>query len=33
MRDDIFITLGEPGPSGNENDLYVSNNLIYKGDF
>ncbi len=24
------ITLGEPGPSGNENDFYVSNNLIYK---
>lgn len=22
--------LGVPGPSGNENDLYVSNNLIYK---
>lgn len=27
--DDIF-DLGVPGPSGNENDLYVSNNLIYK---
>lgn len=26
---DIF-DLGVPGPSGNENDLYVSNNLIYK---
>lgn len=25
---DIF-DLGVPGPSGNENDLYVSNNLIY----
>jgi len=28
MRD--VVTLGVPGPSGNENDLYVSNNLIYK---
>ena len=26
---DIF-DLGVPGPSGNENELYVSNNLIYK---
>ena len=26
---DIF-DLGEPGPSGNENDTYVSNNIIYK---
>ena len=27
--DDIF-TLGTPGPSGNENDTYVSDNFIYK---
>ena len=26
---DVF-SLGIPGPSGNENDTYVSNNLIYK---
>ncbi|MBR4135255.1 MAG: hypothetical protein IKU03_02445 [Bacteroidales bacterium] len=25
-----IFDLGVPGPSGNENDLYVSNNLIYK---
>ena len=24
------MSLGVPGPSGNENDLYVSNNTIYK---
>ena len=27
--DDIF-DLGPPGPSGNENDTYVSNDIIYK---
>lgn len=27
--DDIFY-LGTPGPSGNENDTYVSNDIIYK---
>jgi hypothetical protein len=27
--DDIF-DLGIPGPSGNENDTYVSNDIIYK---
>ena len=26
---DVF-NLGEPGPSGNENDTYVSNDIIYK---
>ena len=26
---DIF-DLGVPGPSGNENDTYVSNDIIYK---
>lgn len=25
-----IMSLGVPGPSGNENDLYVSNNIIYK---
>ena len=25
-----IFDLGVPGPCGNENDLYVSNNLIYK---
>ncbi len=27
---DDILSLGVPGPSGNENDLYVSNNIIYK---
>ena len=27
--DDVF-NLGVPGPSGNENDTYVSDNVIYK---
>ena len=26
---DVF-DLGVPGPSGNENDTYVSNDIIYK---
>ncbi|MBR6893708.1 MAG: hypothetical protein IKN15_10845 [Bacteroidaceae bacterium] len=26
---DVF-ELGVPGPSGNENDTYVSNDIIYK---
>ncbi|MDY2642430.1 MAG: hypothetical protein SOW01_08670 [Mediterranea sp.] len=27
---DNILDLGEPGPSGNENDTYVTNNIIYK---
>ena len=27
---DCVMNLGVPGPSGNENDTYVSNNTIYK---
>ncbi len=27
---DAVIDLGTPGPSGNENDTYVSNDIIYK---
>ena len=27
---DSVFDLGTPGPSGNENDTYVSNDIIYK---